>query len=193
MTHKRLDEAEKSAVLVRPPVPLLSFLLPVDLFSRQDLVSEPRTQATRADNSVTLSHSSLVLPRGGTQAEKHTENKPKLAEYACSFYEVDSYVNAVVSQVIPRAFWGSEVNQQLVQRRASFLFFLRLFIRLTLFPSQTSLPSSVCAAGSRRPFTLFFRDSPSLIVLGLPRPLLRTRRTSSKSRTRSTWGSGGRC
>ncbi|GAA5851509.1 hypothetical protein JCM8547_001116 [Rhodosporidiobolus lusitaniae] len=111
MTHKRLDEEEKSAVL--------------------DLTSEPRTQASRGDQSFSLSHPSTILPHGQSQARKYTEKKPRLAEYACSFCEVESFVRNVVEQVIPRAFWGSVANYQLIQSQ------IASFIRLRRFESTS--------------------------------------------------------
>ncbi|BGP16855.1 Telomerase reverse transcriptase [Rhodosporidiobolus nylandii] len=99
MTHKKLNEEEKSAVL--------------------ELVSEPRTQLSRPDVSVDISHTSLVKAHGGTQVDAAAEKKPKLAEYACSFFEVEGYVLDVVDQVIPRAFWGSASNSKLIKSRIS--------------------------------------------------------------------------
>ncbi|GAA5915420.1 hypothetical protein JCM6882_001418 [Rhodosporidiobolus microsporus] len=111
MTHKRLEADEKSAVL--------------------DLVSEPRTQASRANASFGVSQASLVRPHNQTQANEQVDKKPKLAEYACSFYEVESYVLNVVEQVIPRALWGSTANAKLIKSHVS------SFIRLRRFESTS--------------------------------------------------------
>ncbi|GAA5971226.1 hypothetical protein JCM11641_004195 [Rhodosporidiobolus odoratus] len=99
ISHKPLGEEEMSAVL--------------------DLVSEPRTQASRANVSVEISHASQILPHGETQADQVVEKKPKLAEFACSFYEVEKYILDVVEQIIPRAFWGSVENSKLIRSSVS--------------------------------------------------------------------------
>ncbi|GAA6062681.1 hypothetical protein JCM10212_002504 [Sporobolomyces blumeae] len=128
--RRKLDEQEKSLVL--------------------DLMSEPRTQTSRSNISLSLDatpRSSLlstfgtpssknrrkseVLPIGGTQARDKAESKPKLAEYACSFYEVESYVLAVVRDVIPRALWGSEANAKLISK------YITQFVRMRRFETIT--------------------------------------------------------
>ncbi|GAA5826431.1 hypothetical protein JCM11251_002363 [Rhodosporidiobolus azoricus] len=111
ITHKRLEDSEKSAIL--------------------DLVSEPRTQASRANVSFGVSQASLVRPHGQTQAQEQVDKKPRLAEYACSFYEVESYVLSVVDQVVPRAFWGSTANAKRLKSHTS------SFIRLRRFESTS--------------------------------------------------------
>ncbi|GAA5910442.1 telomerase reverse transcriptase [Sporobolomyces salmoneus] len=60
------------------------------------------------------------------------EKKPKLAEFACSPYEVESYVQAVVRDVIPRSFWGSERNRKLVFKQISQFLRMRRFESISL-------------------------------------------------------------
>ncbi|GAA6042852.1 hypothetical protein JCM8097_007190 [Rhodosporidiobolus ruineniae] len=111
MTHKRLDDFEKSAVL--------------------DLTSEPRTQNSRDNLSIDISQASSILPTNRSFPAPRPDAKPKLTEYACSFYEVDCFVQAVVEQVIPRSFWGSTANYKLIRSHIS------SFIRLRRFESTS--------------------------------------------------------
>ncbi|BGP48846.1 Telomerase reverse transcriptase [Rhodotorula kratochvilovae] len=107
MSHKRLSQEERSAVL--------------------ELAEQPRTQVSRGDVSIDISHASLVVPHGQTQAQEKAREKPKLAEYACSFYEVERFVLDAVAEVIPRAFWGSDANCRVVQSRISAFIRMRRF------------------------------------------------------------------
>ncbi|GAA6017946.1 hypothetical protein JCM10207_002715 [Rhodosporidiobolus poonsookiae] len=111
ITHKRLDFSQKSLLL--------------------DIVAEPNTQLSRSNVSIDVSNASLVLPHGQSQAEGYVQNKPKLAEYACPVHEVDAFVQRVVEQVIPRAFWGSTSNAKLVQKHIS------SFVRLRRYESTS--------------------------------------------------------
>ncbi|GAA6017246.1 hypothetical protein JCM11491_001868 [Sporobolomyces phaffii] len=60
------------------------------------------------------------------------DKKPKLAEYACTPYEVESYVQAVVGDVIPRAFWGSDRNAKLISKQISQFLRMRRFETISL-------------------------------------------------------------
>ncbi|BGP08731.1 Telomerase reverse transcriptase [Rhodotorula toruloides] len=92
-----------------------------------ELIGEMRTQVSRGEVSVDISHTSLVIPHGQTQANEQARSKPKLAEFACSLHEVDRYVQEVVREVIPKAFWGSEQNFKLVQKHISSFLALRRY------------------------------------------------------------------
>ncbi|BGP25246.1 Telomerase reverse transcriptase [Rhodotorula toruloides] len=105
VNHKSLSQDERSAVL--------------------ELMGEMRTQVSRGEVSVDISHTSLVIPHGRTQANEQARSKPKLAEFACSLHEVDLYVQEVVREVIPKAFWGSDQNFKLVQKHISSFLALR--------------------------------------------------------------------
>lgn len=77
---------------------------------------EPRTQVSRGEVSLDISHASLIIPHGQTVTEK--SKKPKLSDYACSVYEVERYVLDCIRDVIPNAFWGSEANRKVVNASA---------------------------------------------------------------------------
>ncbi|GAA5844734.1 hypothetical protein JCM9279_002901 [Rhodotorula babjevae] len=96
-----------------------------------ELAEPPHTQVSRGDVSIDISHASLVIPHGQTQAQEKARDKPKLAEFACSFHEVERFVHGAVAEVIPRAFWGSVENARLVEDRIS------AFIRMRRFESTT--------------------------------------------------------
>ncbi|KAK4334926.1 Telomerase reverse transcriptase [Rhodotorula toruloides] len=107
VNRKSLSQDERSAVL--------------------ELIGEMRTQVSRGELSVDISHTSLVIPHGQTQANEQARSKPKLAEFACSLHEVDRYVQEIVREVIPKAFWGSEQNFKLVQKQISSFLALRRY------------------------------------------------------------------
>lgn len=65
--------------------------------------------------SLDVSHASLVVPHGQTQAVAQKTKKPKLSDYACTVYEVERYVLDCVRDVVPNAFWGSEANRKVVK------------------------------------------------------------------------------
>ncbi|BGP32724.1 Telomerase reverse transcriptase [Rhodotorula toruloides] len=107
VNRKSLSQDERSAVL--------------------ELLGEMRTQVSRGEVSVDISHTSLVVPHGQTQANEQARSKPKLAEFAFSLHEVDRYVQEVVREVIPKAFWGSEQNFKLVQKHISSFLAMRRY------------------------------------------------------------------
>lgn len=93
-----------------------------------------RSQPSNPGANTSLdSNGSRIMPFGTTQAQKHTANKPRFAEFACSYVEVElscsptsrradrsnpyqvyRYVVLVTNAVIPKAFWGSNRNLKIV-------------------------------------------------------------------------------
>lgn len=70
------------------------FLLPryeADRVVSQELMSEPRTQCSKADISIEVSHRSLVEPHGETDAAERARAKPRFADYLCTPYQVRSH------------------------------------------------------------------------------------------------------
>ncbi|KAL8280819.1 hypothetical protein RQP46_006823 [Phenoliferia psychrophenolica] len=80
---------------------------------------EPRTQISRGEISIDVSQRSLIYPHGGKQARAKARAKPKFSEYECTPYEVDSFVRAVIRDVVPRDFWGSEANTNVILNHVS--------------------------------------------------------------------------
>ncbi|GAA6058467.1 hypothetical protein JCM3770_002740 [Rhodotorula araucariae] len=134
MSHKRLSQEERSAVL--------------------ELAEQPRTQVSRGDVSIDISHASLIVPHGQTQAQEKAREKPKLAEYACSFYEVESFVLDAVAEVIPSAFWGSDENFKLIRSRIAAFVRMRRFETTSLHALLQGLSHLSCdwlGASSQKP------------------------------------------
>ncbi|KAK4702528.1 telomerase reverse transcriptase, partial [Phenoliferia sp. Uapishka_3] len=75
---------------------------------------EPRTQLSRTDISIEVSQRSLIFPHGAEAAKAKARAKPKFSEYACTPHEVDTFLRAVIRQVVPRDFWGSEANAAVI-------------------------------------------------------------------------------
>ncbi|BGP56240.1 hypothetical protein JCM8202_005757 [Rhodotorula sphaerocarpa] len=113
LKHSQLTEEDRSAIL--------------ELSS-----AEPHTQVSRGEVSLDVSHNSLVLPHGQTQALAQRTKKPKLSEYACEVHSVERYVLECVRDVIPRAFWGSEANRKLVESNVAKVLRYRRFESVSL-------------------------------------------------------------
>lgn len=91
MSHKRLSQDDRSAILVRS-LGAASSPHRSHHVALQEFAAEPRTQVSRGDVSIDISHASLVVPHGQTQAEERQQAKPKLAQFACSFYEASPII-----------------------------------------------------------------------------------------------------
>ncbi|GJN91088.1 hypothetical protein Rhopal_004105-T1 [Rhodotorula paludigena] len=124
---KKLGAVKTPSRLI-PALPLLSRLALLNARCKYrkvldrailELAAEPRTQVSRGDVSIDISHASLVVPHGQTQAEERQQAKPKLAQFACSFYGVERFVESVTRDVIPRAFWGSDDNYKVIRSHIS--------------------------------------------------------------------------
>lgn len=51
-------------------------------------MSQPRTQLSRTEVSLDVSHSSLVVPHGGEEAAAKVKAKPRFSEYIATPFEV---------------------------------------------------------------------------------------------------------
>ncbi|GAA5836251.1 hypothetical protein JCM5353_002655 [Sporobolomyces roseus] len=116
VAHRILDDQEKSLV-----VDMLSEAGPCTQLSQSLVPSTAQSEAPLP-----------LFPFEQGKVEKEKDTKPKLSEYACTPYEVESYVQAVVSDVIPRAFWGSESNAKLIMKQISQFLRMRRFETISL-------------------------------------------------------------
>ncbi|KAF5382158.1 hypothetical protein D9615_004408 [Tricholomella constricta] len=85
-----------------------------------------------------------ILPVGLTQAERHAKSKPRFADFACPNVEVYRYVALVTKAVIPKAFWGSEANFQVILRYVKEFIQCRRFETLTLHHIIQGFSTSAC-------------------------------------------------
>jgi telomerase reverse transcriptase len=77
--------------------------------------SQPRTQATYSDNDISIdSAGRSIIAAGISFAEQQTKQKPRFAEFMCSYAEVFRFAVVVTKAVIPKVFWGSEKNFKIV-------------------------------------------------------------------------------
>lgn len=58
-----------------------------------------------------------VLPHGLSQARAQVKNKPRFAEFMCSYAEIFRFVVVVTEAVIPMTLWGSKRNFNLIANR----------------------------------------------------------------------------
>ncbi|CAE6476735.1 unnamed protein product [Rhizoctonia solani] len=84
------------------------------------------------DKSYQISHPSLVLPHGASEAALEVKLKPRFVEFACSHHEVLRYINTVVDEVIPHAFWGSNANRRIIHEHIKTIITQRRFETVTL-------------------------------------------------------------
>ncbi|CAE6410670.1 unnamed protein product [Rhizoctonia solani] len=84
------------------------------------------------DKSYQISHPSLVLPHGASQAALEVKLKPRFVEFACSHHEVLRYIKTVVDEVIPHAFWGSSTNRKVIDEHINTIVTQRRFETMTL-------------------------------------------------------------
>ncbi|GAA5871307.1 hypothetical protein JCM16303_000711 [Sporobolomyces ruberrimus] len=156
VSHKALDEEEKkslvtdlmseapasqfsrtnlSTTLDRPPVVSQAVPPPDPSSASSDRVPDSQLPDERqgtnetGDGTQGEGESESLRPMGATTG---FQSKPKLAEYACTPYEVESYVKAIVRDVVPRAFWGSDRNAKLVMKQISQYLRMRRFETISL-------------------------------------------------------------
>ncbi|KAG8723153.1 hypothetical protein FRC09_004547 [Ceratobasidium sp. 395] len=102
------------------------------------------TMSQIPEKSYQVSHPSLVLPHGASEAALETKLKPRFVEFACSHHEVLRYVKTVVDEVIPHAFWGSVANRQVIDNHIEKVVTQRRFETLTLHALMQRLCMADC-------------------------------------------------
>ncbi|KAL4064395.1 hypothetical protein J3A83DRAFT_4052189, partial [Scleroderma citrinum] len=75
-----------------------------------------RSQPQRHQHDTSLDSAGNSILAQGLSQTRHA-NKPRFVEFACSHTEVFRYVILITKIVIPKQFWGSKRNFNLVQRR----------------------------------------------------------------------------
>ncbi|KAI6123579.1 hypothetical protein EDD16DRAFT_1471698 [Pisolithus croceorrhizus] len=85
------------------------------MVSENSIHIKPRSQLSQHDISLDSAGNSF-LAQGLTQARNYAQGKPRFVEFACSDMEVFRYVLLITKIVIPKQFWGSKRNFNLVQR-----------------------------------------------------------------------------
>ncbi|KAG9103388.1 hypothetical protein FRC06_011131 [Ceratobasidium sp. 370] len=96
------------------------------------------------DKSYQVSHLSLVMPHGASEAALETKLKPRFVEFACSHHEVLRYVKTIVDEVIPHAFWGSVTNRRVIDSHIEKVITQRRFETLTLHTLMQRLRVADC-------------------------------------------------
>ena len=77
-----------------------------------------QTQASVADTSISLDSAGRpIIAHITSQARKHAKYKPRFAEFAAGANEVFRYAVVVTKAIVPKAFWGSDHNFEVVMRR----------------------------------------------------------------------------
>ncbi|GAA5934697.1 telomerase reverse transcriptase [Sporobolomyces koalae] len=149
VSHKKLDEQAKKNLIFDMMTSSNEDddeMVPATQTSRMASMpgSLPTTMTTQSTDSGTVGNTidrsfsnTSGIPQGEegssiTAIPQKVHVKPKLAEFACTPYEVESYVMAVVRDVIPRSFWGSESNAQLIFKQISQFLRMRRFETISL-------------------------------------------------------------
>ncbi|KAI6025950.1 hypothetical protein F5J12DRAFT_715606 [Pisolithus orientalis] len=85
------------------------------MVSENSIYIKPHSQMSQHNISLD-SEGNSILPQGLAQAQNHAQGKPRFVEFACSDIEVFRYVLLITKIVIPKQFWGSKRNFNIVQR-----------------------------------------------------------------------------
>lgn len=93
-----------------------------ELTALQELMSETsiqlQTQASLVDSSVSLDAAGRpMISHDISEARRQTKCKPRFAEFACGSDQVFRYAALVTKTIIPKAFWGSDMNFDVVMQR----------------------------------------------------------------------------
>ncbi|SGZ26907.1 BQ5605_C025g09993 [Microbotryum silenes-dioicae] len=133
-----------------------------------NLMSQPDTQSPHVEPSAKDheedEEDETPMAHGASQARARVRAKPRFTEYMCSTYEVICYVTAIVRDTIPRDFWGSKSNENLVLKHAGEFLRLRRFETMSLH----TLLQGLCVA-----------DCDWLLPLSATRPRNRFQRAPS--------------
>lgn len=81
----------------------------------QELASEPLTQVTGRPTQ-TPSAAAVRTAPDKAGVERQSKAKPRFAELACSFHEIERFAQAAVSSVVPEAFMGSQENRMVLDK-----------------------------------------------------------------------------
>ncbi|KAG8701953.1 hypothetical protein FRC08_003803 [Ceratobasidium sp. 394] len=111
-------------------------------YSQSIIANFPMSQIP--DKSYQVSHPSLVIPHGASEAALETKLKPRFVEFACSHHEVLRYIKTVVDEVIPHAFWGSVANRRVIDSHIEKVVTQRRFETLTLHTLMQRLCVADC-------------------------------------------------
>lgn len=87
----------------------------LEMVSENSIYIKPHSQMSQHNISLD-SEGNSILPQGLAQAQNHAQGKPRFVEFACSDIEVFRYVLLITKIVIPKQFWGSKRNFNIVQR-----------------------------------------------------------------------------
>ncbi|KAM0789504.1 hypothetical protein ACM66B_000323 [Microbotryomycetes sp. NB124-2] len=108
--RKVLDKLAPSKTKTSADVAEMHSTATIDLPSQL----QARTQVSRTEVSIDVSHPSLIEPHGAEEAAARAQAKPRFEDYVCSNHEVMRFVRAVVTEVVPRDMWGSQANLEAI-------------------------------------------------------------------------------
>lgn len=84
-----------------------------------DRLALPVTQDARAEHSLDVSHPSMIVPHGATDAVEAERKKPHAFDHAVRPHSVEEFVWAMISAWGLAGWWGSDANQTVVRKRRS--------------------------------------------------------------------------
>ena len=77
--------------------------------------TQPRTQAMHSSHDISVNSAGhSIIATGLSSVEQQIKQKPRFAEFMCSYAEVFRFAVVVTKRVIPMQFWGSQKNFKLV-------------------------------------------------------------------------------
>ncbi|KAK7690659.1 hypothetical protein QCA50_005758 [Cerrena zonata] len=90
------------------------------------------------------SHGNTIIAKGLTQLREDSKNKPRFAEFTCSYAEVFHYVMAITKVVVPYELWGCQRNYKLIANHVKTLITARRFETLTVHELVQGFSTSEC-------------------------------------------------
>ena len=85
------------------------------------------SQAQLTGNDSLDSDGNTIIAKGLTQLREDNKQKPRFAEFTCTYTEVFLYVMAVTRVVIPYELWGCKGNfQAVMEGRFTYLLLYRV-------------------------------------------------------------------
>ncbi|GJE88721.1 telomerase reverse transcriptase [Phanerochaete sordida] len=116
-----------------------------------EMMSETHSQALQTQppwpsNEISVdSEGRSIVAAGVSFTTAQVRQKPRFAEFMCSYAEVFRFAVIVTKTVIPMAFWGSEYNFKLITKHIRTFIALRRYETLTLHHLLRRLRTSDCA------------------------------------------------
>ncbi|CAL1716650.1 unnamed protein product [Somion occarium] len=115
----------------------------LEMMSENSIIINSQQPVSSGNLSID-SHGNTILPEGLTQARNEVKNKPRFAEFACSYVEVFCFLMVITKSIVPQELWGCQRNFKLVAKHVKTLISARRYETLTLHNILQGFSTSEC-------------------------------------------------